>query len=105
MRAARWENVDPTGGRLWGKGERTAASLPQDRLEPERLRELRCGLLDNSKPGSERLLKELARQLSDRYGVSVGPFVVKGFPSVPATEEELHRVTEGVDLVLTGVGD
>ncbi|MDR7416182.1 MAG: hypothetical protein QN200_06900 [Armatimonadota bacterium] len=105
MQNGRWEIVDPTGGRLWGKGDQTAAPLPQTRLEPERLRGLRCGMLDNSKPGSERLLKELAGQLADRYGISVGPFVVKGFPSVPATEEELRRVTEGVDLVLTGVGD
>ncbi|MDR5709882.1 MAG: hypothetical protein QN172_05425 [Armatimonadota bacterium] len=105
MRDWRLEVVDPTGGRLWGEGAQVTASLPQVRLNPERLRGLRCGLLDNSKPGSERLLRELGRQLADRYGVRIGPFVVKGFPSVPATEEELRRVTEDVDLVLTGVGD
>ncbi|MCS7173848.1 MAG: hypothetical protein N0A24_10870 [Armatimonadetes bacterium] len=105
MRDWRLEIVDPTGGRLWQEGEAATASLSQVRLDPERLRGLRCGLLDNSKPGSERLLRELARRLADRYGVRIGPFVVKGFPSVPATEEELGRVADGADLVLTGVGD
>ncbi len=105
MQDWRGKIVDPTGGRLWREREKATASLPHFQLGPERLRGLRCGLLDNSKPGSERLLQELGRQLTDRYGVRVGPFVVKGFPSVPASEEELRRVTEGADLVLTGVGD
>ncbi|OGB94087.1 MAG: hypothetical protein A3H39_06080 [candidate division NC10 bacterium RIFCSPLOWO2_02_FULL_66_22] len=63
------------------------------------------GILDNSKPKSDLLLREVQELLRTEAGAA--EFVVFRKPSAsrPAPEEQLDELTRRVDAVVAGIGD
>ena len=88
--------VDPTGG-VSSKLELRLASRPRT------LDGLRLGLLDNSKPNSDRFLQELAVALEARFADTV--LLRKGGASHPPEPEVIEQLRQRCDVVVTGVGD
>lgn len=90
--------MDPTG--------RSAEKVEQ--LAPRQIRDLngkRVGLLDSSKPNSDRLLDGLAELLQQRYQIK--EFVRRRKPlfSLPVPATLLDDLAASCDVVITGVGD
>ena len=63
------------------------------------------GILDNSKPRSDVLLREIQELLRTEAGVA--DFVVLRKPSAsrPAPDEQLEELTRRADAVIAGIGD
>ena len=87
-----------------------AIGRPSTPLAPARptLAGLRIGVLDNGKPNAGLLLTRAAEQLAARTGATVAVVTDKGpahNAATPCSDEVLDRLTEEVDLVLTGSAD
>jgi hypothetical protein len=63
------------------------------------------GLLSNTKPNADRLLRLVAEELARRLSVGRVVEVVKESSSVNARDELLDRLAEECDWVVTAVGD
>lgn len=63
------------------------------------------GLLENGKLNAALLLQETGALFTARHGCKVLPVYSKVNASAPAPAETLARVTEEVDLMITGLGD
>ncbi len=63
------------------------------------------GLLENGKLNAALLLQETGALFAARHGCKVLPIYSKTNASAPAPAETLARVTEEVDLMITGLGD
>jgi hypothetical protein len=75
---------------------------------PAVLTGLRIGVLDNGKPNARLLLARAAEVLAARTGATVTLVTDKGpghNAATPCHDEVLDRITEEVDLVLTGSAD
>jgi hypothetical protein len=70
---------------------------------PASLRGCRVGVLDNSKPNADVLLRRLAELLVERHGAASVTVWRKPGSSRPATM--IDEVARGSDVVLTGSGD
>lgn len=90
--------VDPTGGT---DALRTVARAP--RL-PD-LRGKRLGLLDNSKSGSEAILRGIAEILDQEFAWADVFHVTKHSASLPPKPEVLEALHRRADVVIAGVGD
>lgn len=64
----------------------------------------RIGILDNTKPNADVLLRELAEQLEVRTGAVMTTYETKN-AATPCHEEILQQMAADVDLVLTGSAD
>ncbi len=63
------------------------------------------GLLENGKLNAALLLEETAALFAARHGCKIFPTYSKANASAPAPAETLARVTQEVDLLITGLGD
>jgi hypothetical protein len=75
---------------------------------PSALTGLRSGVLDNLKPNAKLLMVRAAEQLAARTGARVTLVTDKGpgaNSATPCTPQVFDRLTEEVDLVLTGSAD
>jgi hypothetical protein len=74
---------------------------------PSSLQGLRVGVLSNGKANSRELLDVVVDELSRRPGVSIPARVrvVKSSFSVPPDPDDIGRLVDGTDLVLTAIGD
>jgi hypothetical protein len=75
---------------------------------PATLSGLRIGVLDNAKPNAGLLMVRLAEQLSARTGATLGLVTTKGpghNAATPCSDEVMDKLTEEVDLVITGSAD
>lgn len=63
------------------------------------------GILENNKLNAAALLQETAALFAERHGCKVMPIYSKTNASAPAPAEIIARVTEEVDLMITGLGD
>ena len=75
---------------------------------PATLSGLRIGVLDNAKPNAGVLMVRLAEQLAVRTGATVSLVTEKGpghNAATPCSDEVLDKLTEEVDLVITGSAD
>ena len=72
---------------------------------PDVLAGRRIAVLDNGKPGAERLVGHLARRLAARTGAIFAGVRRKGSAATPCEEHLLKQIVEDVDLVLTGTAD
>ena len=90
--------IDPTGG---------ATGQPAFALAPRfaDLRGKRLGLLDNSKSGSEPILRTIAALLNDEFRWADVFYVKKHSASLPPKPEVMEALHRHADLVVTGVGD
>ncbi len=90
--------VDPTGLEL-PSGEFRLNDRPRS-LEGKTL-----GLLENSKANSDKVLNELGRILQEKYGFREVRMFSKHSASLPTKPETIEDMLNGVDVLITGVGD
>ena len=81
--------------------EKAIAFVPR----PETLRNLRVGLVENTKFNSDKLLLKIAAILEQEYGAQSHIIRSKHNSSVPAHEEIIKEFTANCDVVVAGVGD
>ncbi|MBM3225806.1 MAG: hypothetical protein FJZ47_18675 [Candidatus Tectomicrobia bacterium] len=79
----------------------TIAFVPR----PESLRNLRIGLVENTKYNSDKLLLRIAAILEHEYGASSHIMRSKHNAGVPAHQEILDEYATSCDVVIAGVGD
>ena len=63
------------------------------------------GLLENSKANSDKVLNELGRMLQEKYGFREVRMFSKHSASLPTKSETIEDMLNGVDVLITGVGD
>lgn len=66
---------------------------------------IRLGVLDNSKPNADLLLKGLLERLGASVRLESVLYVRKPNAAVRATGELLDELAEGADLVISAMGD
>ena len=90
--------IDPTG---------VALASGDFRLNerPNSLQGKTLGLLENSKANSDKVLNELGRILQEKYGLKEVRNFSKHSASLPTKPETIQEMLDGVDLLVTGVGD
>lgn len=97
--------VDPTGGvqeaARGGPEVAPFALAPR----PRELRGLRLGLLDNSKSGSEAILRGIAAVLDAEFRWADVFHVAKHSASLPPRPDVFAALHQRADVVIAGVGD
>jgi hypothetical protein len=88
---------DPTSGPV-----QRALALAQ---RPGTLRDLRLGLVDNTKFNSDTLLRKLAEQLARRHDMRVTVTTRKRSPSHEIDAAAIETLRRQADLVVSGIGD
>ena len=63
------------------------------------------GIIDNSKPNSDTVLKRVAEKLNSRFDVKEIVWSKKTTASLPITNDEIQKLARKCDFVLAGVGD
>ena len=63
------------------------------------------GIIDNSKPNSDTVLKRVADQLKARFEVNKVIWSRKPTASLPITDDEIQKLAKKCNFVLAGVGD
>lgn len=63
------------------------------------------GIIDNSKPNSDTVLKRVADQLKARFEVNEVIWSRKPTASLPITDNEIQKLAKKCNFVLAGVGD
>jgi len=81
--------------------EQTVAFVPR----PDSLRNLRIGLVENTKYNSDKLLVRIAAILEKEYGAKSHIMRSKHNSGVPAHKEIIDEYTANCDVVIAGVGD
>jgi len=66
---------------------------------------LRLGVLDNSKPNAELLLKGLLERISASVKLESVLFLSKPNAAIGAPRETLDQLAAGADLVISAMGD
>lgn len=72
---------------------------------PDSLRNLRIGLVENTKFNSDQLLRRIGAILEQEYGAKSSIMRSKHNSSVPAHQEILDEYGADCDVVVAGVGD
>src|SRR3954452_13346776 len=90
--------VDPTGGAV---ADQPFALAPR----PASLIGKRLGLLNNSKSGSEAILRGIAGILDAEFKWADVFHVTKHSASLPPKPEVLEALHRNADVVIAGVGD
>jgi hypothetical protein len=88
---------DPTTGAK----EQPIAFVPR----PESLRNVRIGLVENTKYNSDKLLVKIAAILEKEYGAKSHIMRSKHASGVPAHKEIIDEYAANCDVVIAGVGD
>ena len=81
--------------------EETITFVPR----PESLRNIRIGLVDNTKYHSDKLLLKIAAFLEKDYGAKSHLIRKKEKASVPVHEAILSEYKANCDVVIAGIGD
>ena len=63
------------------------------------------GIIDNSKPNSDTMLKRVADQLKARFEVNEVIWSRKTTASLPITDDEIQKLTKKCNFVLAGFAD
>ncbi len=63
------------------------------------------GLMENSKPNSDRILAYVGEILQERYGVAELVFASKGDSSTSAPDDILDELVRRCHFAVTGIGD
>lgn len=72
---------------------------------PESLRNVRIGLVENTKYNSDKLLLRIAAILEQEYGAQSHILRSKHASGVPAHQEIIDEYKASCDIVIAGVGD
>lgn len=79
---------------------------PFERAAPlASLEQAHLGLLGNTKPNAERLLRHLGQLLVDRYGVARIEFAEKSSSGRTIDEQTSARLKQQAHAIITGIGD
>jgi hypothetical protein len=72
---------------------------------PESLRNMRLGLVENTKFNSDKLLLKIAAILENDYGAK--SHILRGKPNaaVPPKKEIIDELVANCDVVIAGIGD
>lgn len=81
--------------------QRTLTYAPR----PDSLRNMRIGLIENTKFNSDQLLRRIGTILEQEYGAKSSIMRSKHNSSVPAHQEILDEFDTACDVVIAGVGD
>ncbi len=81
--------------------EKAIAFVPR----PESLRNLRIGLVENTKYNSDTILLKIAAILEQEHGASRHILTRKHNSGVPAHEEIIDEIKANCDVVIAGIGD
>jgi len=81
--------------------EQAIAFVPR----PESLRNLRIGLVENTKYNSDTILLKVAAILEQEYGAKSHILTHKHNSSVPAHQEIIDEIKANCDVVIAGIGD
>jgi len=81
--------------------EQPVAFVPR----PESLRNLRIGLVENTKYNSDKLLLRIATILEQEYGAQSHIMRSKHSSGVPAHQEIIDEYRANCDVVVAGIGD
>jgi hypothetical protein len=79
----------------------TIAFVPR----PDSLRNLRIGLVENTKFNSDNLLRRIATILEEEYGATSHVMRSKYNAGVPAHKEIIDEFVANCDVIIAGVGD
>ena len=72
---------------------------------PDSLRNVRIGLVENTKYNSDKLLLRIATILEQEYGAKSHIMRSKHNSGVPAHKEIIDEYVDNCDIVVAGVGD
>ncbi len=72
---------------------------------PDSLKNLRIGLVDNTKYNSDRLLLKIAALFEQKYGARSHLLRRKDKAGVSVPEAMISEFKAGCDLVIAGIGD
>jgi hypothetical protein len=72
---------------------------------PKTLKNLKVGLVDNSKHNSKALLLRIAGRLKERYGMEVGHLATKLSPGHSVSEADIETFKKRADVGIAGIGD
>jgi hypothetical protein len=72
---------------------------------PESIRNLRIGLVENTKYNSDKLLQRIAVILETEYGARSHILRSKHNAGVPAHQEIIDEYLGNCDVVIAGIGD
>ena len=72
---------------------------------PESLRNVRIGLVENTKYNSDKLLVRIAAILEQEYGATSHIIRSKHASGVPAHQEIIDEYKANCDVVIAGIGD
>ncbi len=81
--------------------EQTIAFVPR----PSSLRNLRLGLIENTKFNSDKLLLKIAAVLEKEYGAKNHILRSKQSAGVPVEEAVIREMADRCDVVIAGIGD
>jgi hypothetical protein len=90
--------LDPTG-----EGGRDTNTTLAPR--PQSLTGLTVGLLDNTKPNGAVILRAVARELQERYGVREIRMFRKGYFGTPVEESVVNQMLHNCDFAVAAIGD
>jgi len=90
--------LDPTSGPIGGDGERRLAPRPTS------LSGHVVGLVANGLGMGEQMLHALYQELSNGDDLIGSVAVRKGSVSIPPSEDDWKRLTEGATVAITGFG-
>jgi hypothetical protein len=90
--------LDPTGD----SGRDTNTTLAP---RPQSLKGLIVGLLDNSKPNGQVILRAVGRELQERYGVREIRMFRKGYFGTPVEESVVQQMLHNCDFAVAAIGD
>jgi hypothetical protein len=71
---------------------------------PQNLAGLRIGLIENTKPNAEAVLRKVAEKLTAAHGMSVDVLVHKP-QRAPLKDDQIAELKGRTDFAITGVGD
>ncbi len=63
------------------------------------------GIIDNSKPNSDTVLKRVSERLNSHFKLKRVLWSSKPTASLPIPDEEAERLSKECDFVLAGIGD
>ena len=81
--------------------EQAIAFVPR----PSSLRNLRIGLIENTKFNSDKLLLKIAAVLEKEYGAKSHILRSKRTAGVPVEEAVIQEMADHCDVVIAGIGD
>jgi hypothetical protein len=90
--------LDPTGD-----SNRTTNTTLAPR--PQSLKGMTVGLLDNAKPNGAVILRAVALELQERYGVREMRMFRKGYFGTPVEESVVNQMLDNCDFAVAAIGD